>query len=306
MRTPLVFHEASPDIVEHPLFVIITLVGEAARIVLKPKAVSAGRKYGGNVMNKLIVLLALLLPGCATVILGTEQDVAVNTHPPGASIQFSNGQSCTSPCRIHTSRSASLVITMVKDGCQTQTATMVPTLSGAGVVLGGLVDYGTGAVYDLQPNPLTVTLACNASGATAAAAQPAAATPAPATVAAAPAQPAPAAPAVAVPSAHWVGQGERDGCGKPYAVDITVKGPAAKGRVDRDGIAYAVNASLDPNGDLDNSLAALADPASAPTAPANLNLKLKFEGQVATGAYSTFNGGAFGCTTALTLQRTGG
>lgn len=37
---------------------------------------------------------------------------------------------------------------------------MVPTLSGAGVILGGLIDYGTGAVYDLQPNPLTVTLAC--------------------------------------------------------------------------------------------------------------------------------------------------
>jgi hypothetical protein len=37
---------------------------------------------------------------------------------------------------------------------------MIPTLGGAGVVLGGFIDYGTGAVYDLQPNPLTVTLDC--------------------------------------------------------------------------------------------------------------------------------------------------
>src|SRR5215470_3424926 len=149
-------------------------------------------------MNKLIVLLALLLPGCATVILGTEQEVAVNTNPAGVSVQFSNGQSCTSPCHIKTSRSASLVITLSKDGCQTQTATMVPTLSGAGVVLGGLVDYGTGAVYDLQPNPLTVTLACNAAGAAAATSQPAVAAAPPA---AAPA--AAAAPTAATAPASW-------------------------------------------------------------------------------------------------------
>jgi len=37
---------------------------------------------------------------------------------------------------------------------------MIPVLSGAGAILGGLIDYGTGAVYDLQPNPLTITLDC--------------------------------------------------------------------------------------------------------------------------------------------------
>lgn len=37
---------------------------------------------------------------------------------------------------------------------------MIPTLAGGGVILGGIIDYGTGAIYDLQPNPLTITLAC--------------------------------------------------------------------------------------------------------------------------------------------------
>jgi hypothetical protein len=37
----------------------------------------------------------------------------------------------------------------------------VPSLAGAGAMLGGFIDYGTGAVYDLQPNPLFVTLNCN-------------------------------------------------------------------------------------------------------------------------------------------------
>jgi hypothetical protein len=60
-------------------------------------------------------------------------------------------------------RDTSLQIDISKDGCATQTATMVPTLAGGGVILGGLIDYGTGAVYDLQPNPLTVTLNCQNS-----------------------------------------------------------------------------------------------------------------------------------------------
>lgn len=110
-----------------------------------------------------IVFLSLALlssTGCATVIRGTKQAVSVNTNPVGASVQFSNGQSCVTPCSIQAPRDASLLVTVSKSGCQTQTATMVPTLAGAGVILGGLIDYGTGAVYDLQPNPLTLTLAC--------------------------------------------------------------------------------------------------------------------------------------------------
>jgi uncharacterized protein YceK len=115
-------------------------------------------------MKKLLVVTMLLaltgLSGCATIIRGTSEQVSVNTNPVGAQIDFSNGQSCTSPCTIKTKRNKSLQINISKAGCATQTATMIPTLSGGGVIMGGLVDYGTGAVYDLEPNPLTITLAC--------------------------------------------------------------------------------------------------------------------------------------------------
>ncbi|WP_341705049.1 hypothetical protein [Ferrovibrio sp.] len=94
------------------------------------------------------------------MIRGTEQEVSINTNPVGAKVQFSNGMSCNSPCTLVVKRNQSLTLTISKDSCQTQTASMVPTLAGGGVILGGLIDYGTGAVYDLQPNPLTVTLAC--------------------------------------------------------------------------------------------------------------------------------------------------
>ena len=118
-------------------------------------------------MRKSTVLLFCvftLLSACATMIRGTEQEIFVNTTPVGADIQLSNGASCTSPCKMVVKRNQSLTINISKDGCATQTASMVPTLAGGGVILGGLIDYGTGAVYDLQPNPLTVTLACDKTG----------------------------------------------------------------------------------------------------------------------------------------------
>ncbi len=113
-------------------------------------------------MRKVLSAVCVLsmLSGCATIIRGTEQSIHVNTNPISAKIEFSNGQSCLSPCSIKTKRDQSLVITISKEGCSTQTATMIPTLAGGGVILGGWIDYGTGAVYDLQPNPLTITLAC--------------------------------------------------------------------------------------------------------------------------------------------------
>lgn len=112
-------------------------------------------------MKKLVVLLFLVgLSGCATMIRGTTQQVSINSDPVGAKVTLSNGQSCSTPCVIEVERKNSLQITMEKDGCRRHTTAMIPTLAGAGAVWGGLIDYGTGAVYDLQPNPLHVSLIC--------------------------------------------------------------------------------------------------------------------------------------------------
>jgi hypothetical protein len=106
------------------------------------------------------VLSALMLSGCATMIRGTTQQVSINTDPPGATVTTSTGQSCTSPCLFEAERKNTLQVTVEKGGCNTYTSAMVPTLAGAGAIWGGLIDYGTGAVYDLQPNPLFVKLTC--------------------------------------------------------------------------------------------------------------------------------------------------
>ncbi len=111
-------------------------------------------------LSVVLIVVGVMCAGCATMIRGTTQEVSVNTVPSSAKVTFSNGQSCTAPCTIEVKRDESLQINIEKDGCHTHTATMMPTLAGGGVILGGLIDYGTGAVYDLQPNPLTVTLIC--------------------------------------------------------------------------------------------------------------------------------------------------
>jgi hypothetical protein len=105
---------------------------------------------------------ALLLTGCATMIRGTHEPLQLSSSPEGAVAQISNGQSCTTPCAMDEERDSSFSITFSKDGCDSQTVSVFPTLAGAGVLLGGIIDYGTGAVYSLRPNPVVTTLKCSA------------------------------------------------------------------------------------------------------------------------------------------------
>ena len=107
-----------------------------------------------------LVFVVVLLSGCATMIRGTSQPISINTDPSGATATLSDGRSCTTPCTLEAKRKETLQIALEKEGCNSTSTAMVPTLAGAGAILGGMVDYGTGAVYDLQPNPLFVKLTC--------------------------------------------------------------------------------------------------------------------------------------------------
>ncbi len=100
--------------------------------------------------------------GCATMLRGTTQEVVIATAPPGAVVALSDGRRCVTPCALEVGRKEPVRVTLEKPGCDTYATALVPTLSGAGVALGGLPDYRTGAVYDLRPNPLFVRLACRA------------------------------------------------------------------------------------------------------------------------------------------------
>jgi len=108
----------------------------------------------------LSLLSLLLLAGCATIVRGTEQNVTVDTVPSGAKVQFSNGQTCMSPCSIAAKRNKPINVSVSMAGCTPQTAFVRPRITAGGGLLGGLPDLATGAVYDLEPSQLSFMLTC--------------------------------------------------------------------------------------------------------------------------------------------------
>lgn len=127
-----------------------------------------------------LVGVALSVPACATVTRGTTQQFTVESTPPGARVTTSNGFECVStPCTFRMSRKDGFNVTVSKDGYVSQTVEVTSSMSGAGgaalagnVLVGGLiggaVDATSGALNDLKPNPLTVTLRTPAEEAAAA------------------------------------------------------------------------------------------------------------------------------------------
>jgi hypothetical protein len=57
-------------------------------------------------------------------------------------------------------RAASVVVTFTKPGCKQALVSVFPTVSGGGMLWGGVLGEMSGADYDLQPNPAVATLEC--------------------------------------------------------------------------------------------------------------------------------------------------
>ena len=125
---------------------------------------------------KSIVLLAggLLatcsLGACATVTRGTNTAWQVNTTPPGAAVKTSNGFYCEStPCSLKMPRKSEFTATISHPGYKPVDVTVTNHVSNGGgvgmagnVLLGGVigagVDVASGAMLDLTPNPVTLTM----------------------------------------------------------------------------------------------------------------------------------------------------
>lgn len=123
--------------------------------------------------SRLVILgLVALTAGCATITRGTNDALVVNSTPGGAQVKMSDGQTCNAtPCTFKVPRKSELNVLVQKDRCQPQQIRVTNRVAGGGgaamagnVFVGGLigvaVDSGSGAMLDLVPNPVNVSLDC--------------------------------------------------------------------------------------------------------------------------------------------------
>ncbi|MEM8988481.1 MAG: PEGA domain-containing protein [Pseudomonadota bacterium] len=111
----------------------------------------------------------ILLPACATVTRGTNVDMIIESNPSEADIRLSTGQTCITPCTLKMPRKNGFNVMAKKEGYKTYEGSVDAKLSGGGgagfvgnALIGGVigagVDVASGAMNDLVPNPLIITL----------------------------------------------------------------------------------------------------------------------------------------------------
>ena len=117
-----------------------------------------------------VILAVASLSACASITRGTKQQFYVNSDPSGAEVEMSNGLRCRTPCKLKVGRKSDFVVRVIKDGYQPAEVHVQGKVKGGGAagglagnaLLGGVIGLGidasTGAMLNLRPNPVTVTL----------------------------------------------------------------------------------------------------------------------------------------------------
>lgn len=128
------------------------------------------QRFAESRLSLLVMLSAVMLgSGCTTITRGTKDVLVVESDPSGADVALSNGLRGKTPTSFELPRKNALTVIISKDGYETVTVNVTPKVVGAGgagmagnVLVGGLigvaVDASTGAMKDLKPNPVRVTL----------------------------------------------------------------------------------------------------------------------------------------------------
>jgi hypothetical protein len=110
--------------------------------------------------------IAALLAGCiqAPLPAGRTEPVAIVSEPPGAAVQISDGESCTTPCTANLpvapdDRDSAYVVRLQATGCRPLYLSLVPYY---GPPPNAWISIPFGTAYYLRPNPLQARLSCGA------------------------------------------------------------------------------------------------------------------------------------------------
>lgn len=116
-------------------------------------------------VNLTLLAFLALLSGCATITRGTTQTYNVTSIPAGAQVNFSTGETCTTPCVLEKKRNEPFQVNVVKEGyepyeievttetCSEAATTTIANLVMVGSVLWCSLDAILGSTQDLYPNP---------------------------------------------------------------------------------------------------------------------------------------------------------
>ena len=111
---------------------------------------------------------AMALASCASIMHGTGQDVSISSQPVGANVTVDDSSYGSTPLIAHLRRKNNHTIRISLDGYQPFAMTTTQKTSGwvwGNIVFGGLiglvVDASNGAIYDINPDIVSATLAKN-------------------------------------------------------------------------------------------------------------------------------------------------
>ena len=112
-----------------------------------------------------LIVSALALSACASIMHGTSQDVGISSTPTSASVTVDNATKGETPFVAKLSRKDNHIIHIAADGFQPADLTLTRSTSGwvwgnllFGGIIGLAVDAITGGLYKLSPEQLSATL----------------------------------------------------------------------------------------------------------------------------------------------------
>jgi len=109
--------------------------------------------------------LLVFSAGCATIMHGSKQDIAVSSTPSGATVMVDNQQMGTTPTTVNLTRKDRHVISLDAPGYKRYDLQLTRGTSGwvwGNLVFGGIpglaIDAITGSLYKLSPDNVAATL----------------------------------------------------------------------------------------------------------------------------------------------------
>jgi hypothetical protein len=130
----------------------------------------ATEEAGEKDMRHWIAVAALLsLAGCATAVNGFDERIGFDSAPQGAAVRVTRidlaGERldlegrCDTPCSLVLERGPTYNVRFSKDGCGPVNIRLYPRVDSAYYYF-WIPDLWTGGAYDIQPNPVNVTMTC--------------------------------------------------------------------------------------------------------------------------------------------------